>query len=145
MNVIIGSDHAGFALKEQVRVHLQGQGHTVEDLGCHATDSCDYPDYGYAVGKRVAAGAGPGIVICGSGIGISIAANKVPGVRAALCTTEETARLAREHNDANVLALGARGMAPDLALRMVAAFLSTPFAGGRHARRVAKLDAGCGA
>ena len=145
MHVIMGSDHAGFALKEQIKACLQGQGHTVEDLGCHTTDSCDYPDFGYAVGKRVAVGGGPGIVVCGSGIGISIAANKVPGVRAALCTTEELARLAREHNDANVLALGARNTPPDLALRMVAVFLATPFAGGRHARRTAKLDAGSGA
>lgn len=142
MNVVIGSDHAGYALKEQVKAHLHKRGDNVEDAGCHTTDSCDYPDYGYAVGQRVAAGAGPGIVICGSGVGISIAANKVPGVRAALCTTEEMAKLAREHNDANVLALGARTTPPELALKMVDAFLATPFAGGRHARRVDKLNAG---
>ncbi len=144
MHIIVGSDHAGFALKEQIKVKLQTQGHTVEDAGCHSTDSCDYPDFGYAVGKRVAAGAGMGIVVCGSGIGISIAANKVPGVRAALCTSAELARLAREHNDANVLALGARNTAPELAHEMVAVFLATPFAGGRHERRTAKLNAGAG-
>lgn len=142
MHLIIGSDHAGFPLKEQLKVHLQGQGHTVDDVGCHSTDSCDYPDFGYAVGNKVAAGEGTGIVVCGSGIGISIAANKVPGVRAALCHDEETARLARTHNDANVLALGARLLAPDLALRMAETFLATPFAGARHQRRVDKLNAG---
>ncbi len=142
MQLIIGSDHAGFPLKEQLKVHLQGQGHTVDDVGCHSTDSCDYPDFGYAVGKKVAAGEGTGIVVCGSGIGISIAANKVPGVRAALCHDEETARLARTHNDANVLAMGARLLTPELALRMAETFLITPFAGARHQRRVDKLNAG---
>jgi len=140
MEIVVGSDHAGFDLKQKVIKHLQKTGHHVDDVGCHTADRVDYPDFGYEVANRVAAGAERGIVVCGSGIGISIAANRNPAVRAALCHSEETAKLAREHNDANVLAMGARIVDHELALKMVDTFLTTEFAGGRHAGRVAKLN-----
>jgi ribose 5-phosphate isomerase B len=138
--IAIGSDHAGFAVKEAIRKHLEGAGYAVDDQGTSSEDSVDYPDYGKAVGERVAAKQDDlGIVVCGSGIGISIAANKVPGIRAALAHNVLTAQLAREHNDANVLALGARIVSPASALEMVQTFLATPYAGGRHQRRLDKI------
>ena len=138
--IAIGSDHAGFPVKEAIRKYLEGAGYAVDDEGTSSEDSVDYPDYGKAVGERVAAKRDDlGIVVCGSGIGISIAANKVPGIRAALAHNVLTAQLAREHNDANVLALGARIVTPAVALEMVQAFLTTPYAGGRHQRRLDKI------
>ncbi len=141
MRIIIGSDHGGFALKEVVKQHLIELGHEVCDRGTHDGEtSVDYPDYGQAVAQAVVAGEHDlGIVICGTGIGISIAANKVQGARAALCTDPYMARMARVHNDANVLALGGRVIGPGLAADIVDAFLNGQFEGGRHMRRVAKL------
>jgi ribose 5-phosphate isomerase B len=138
--IAIGSDHAGFPVKEAIRKYLEGAGYTVDDQGTSSEDSVDYPDFGKAVGERVAAKQDDlGIAVCGSGIGISIAANKVPGIRAALAHNVITAQLAREHNDANVLALGARIVTPAAALEMVQTFLTTPYAGGRHQRRLDKI------
>lgn len=138
----IGSDHGGYALKQEIMKHLTERGIEYRDYGTFSTDSCDYPDYGEAVGRAVASGeCERGIVVCGTGIGISIAANKVHGVRCALCGDCFSAQMAREHNDANVLALGARVLGPGLALKIVDTFLDTEFQGGRHARRVAKITA----
>lgn len=140
MRIAVGSDHAGLPLKESLAKELAEGGHDVVDLGTDATDSVDYPDYAAAVGEMVAAGGAElGICCCGTGIGVSIAANKVPGVRAALAHDVTTARLARQHNDANVLCLGARTIGPLVASEAVTAFLSATFAGGRHARRVEKI------
>ncbi len=138
----LGADHAGYELKEALKQHLLKRGLQCEDLGTHSTESTDYPDYAQAVAGRVARGeADFGVLICSTGIGMSIAANKVPGVRAALVFNEEGAELCRSHNDANVLALGARFTPPELACRLVDKFLSVSFeAGGRHERRVRKLE-----
>jgi ribose 5-phosphate isomerase B len=139
--VILGSDHAGFELKEKVKKTLERLGVPFEDLGTHSAESVDYPDFAHRVAEAVADGRYErGILVCGTGIGVSIAANRHAGVRAAVACSEETARLSREHNDANVLALGGRTIAPSLAERIVEVWLSTPFAGGRHARRVAKIE-----
>ena len=138
----IGSDHGGYALKQEIMKHLTERGIEYRDYGTFSTDSCDYPDYGEAVGRAVASGeCERGIVVCGTGIGISIAANKVHSVRCALCGDCFSAQMAREHNDANVLALGARVLGPGLALKIVDTFLDAEFQGGRHARRVAKITA----
>ena len=138
--VAVASDHAGVALKETLKQELADLGFKVLDLGTSSTDSVDYPDYGHALARSVAEGsAKAGVAICGTGIGISIAANRHPGVRAALVHDEATAKLAREHNDANILALGARVMSADAARSAMKAFFATPFEGGRHARRVEKL------
>ena len=138
----IGSDHGGYALKQEIMKHLTERGIEYRDYGTFSTDSCDYPDYGEAVGRAVASGeCERGIAVCGTGIGISIAANKVHGVRCALCGDCFSAQMAREHNDANVLALGARVLGPGLALKIVDTFLDAEFQGGRHARRVAKITA----
>ena len=138
--IVVRSDHAGFSIKEIIRKHLESAGYTVDDQGTSSEESVDYPDYGKAVGERVTAKqADVGIAVCGSGIGISIAANKVPGIRAALAHDVLTAKLALEHNNANVLALGARIVTPAAALEMVQAFLATPYAGGRHQRRLDKI------
>jgi ribose 5-phosphate isomerase B len=136
----IASDHAGYALKTELVRELREAGHEVLDLGPDNEDRVDYPDFGFKLAEAVASGAAErGIVICGSGIGISIAANRHPAVRAALCTSGLMARLARQHNDANVLALGSRIIGIEVARDCVAEFLATPFEGGRHAGRVAKL------
>ena len=138
----IGSDHGGFELKKAVMKHLAERGVEYRDYGTFSDESCDYPDFGEAVGRAVASGeCERGIVICGTGIGISIAANKVRGVRCALCGDCYSAQMCREHNDANVLALGARVLGEGLALKIVDTYLDTAFAGGRHARRVAKIMA----
>jgi ribose 5-phosphate isomerase B len=138
--VAIGSDHAGLSVKETIKKYLEDAGYAVDDQGTRSEESVDYPNFGKAVGERVASKkADLGIAVCGSGIGISIAANKVPGIRAALAHNVVTAQLAREHNDANVLALGARIVTPAAALAMVQTFLDTPFAGGRHQRRIDKI------
>ena len=140
--IAIGSDHAGFPLKEAIRKHLEGAGYAVSDLGTSSEESVDYPDYGKAVGERVVSKqADFGIAICGTGMGISIAANQVPGVRAALAHDVNTARLAREHNDANVLALGGRVVTGEAAIAMVQVFLTTAYLGGRHQRRLDKIVA----
>jgi ribose 5-phosphate isomerase B len=139
--IALASDHAGYALKAMLAEDLRAFGHKVVDLGPAGETSVDYPDYGHALGEAVVSGrARFGIAICGSGIGISIAANRVRGVRAALCTSGLMARLAREHNDANVLALGSRIIGVETARDCVSQFLHTEFAGGRHAARVDKID-----
>lgn len=138
--IAIASDHAGFDLKAIVAEELSEMGYQVLDLGTDGPQSVDYPDFGTALAKAVQAGeAERGILICGTGIGISMAANRYPGVRAAVCWDETSARLTREHNDANVLAMGARLLGVEVAKDCVRTFLSTDFAGGRHAGRVAKL------
>ncbi len=142
MRIALGADHAGVALKQEIKRLLDERGIAYTDFGTDSTASVDYPDFASAVGREVAAGAfDRGILFCGSGIGMAMAANKIPGIRAAAIVDEPSARLSREHNDANVLALGERLTPPDLARRIVAAFLDTPFAGGRHQRRVDKITA----
>ena len=142
MKLSIGSDHGGYALKQELIAYLRDQGHEVEDFGCHDTASCDYPDFGEAAAAAVASGeCERGIVICTTGIGISISANKVKGIRCALCSEPYGAEMTRRHNDANVLALGAGFTAPMMAKRIVDVFLSTAFEGGRHQRRVDKIMA----
>src|SRR5712692_3104753 len=142
MKISIGADHAGFLLKERLRQKLVADGHDVADRGTDSEQSCDYPDFAAAVARDVSAGVSErGVLVCGSGVGMSIAANKISGVRAALGTSEEQVRLVRAHNDANVLALGARTLDPPSAERMVDAFLQAEFQGGRHARRVALISA----
>ncbi len=141
MTIAVAADHAGFALKEAVSEMLTAEGHTVLDLGTNNENSVDYPDYGHAIATAILDGkAEIGIAVCGSGIGIAMAANRHLGVRAAVCHSAETARLARQHNDANVLALGSRLMDGELAKDCVRAFLATDFEGGRHIARVAKID-----
>lgn len=140
--IAIGCDHGGFALKQEVMRHLDELGLAYKDFGTYSEESCDYPIYGEAVARAVADGeCERGILICGTGIGISISANKVKGIRAALCGDCYSAEMTRRHNDANVLALGAGITGPNLAKCMVEVFLNTEFEGGRHARRVAQLDA----
>ena len=144
MKIAVGSDHAGFPLKEAVRDELVRLGHEVSDMGTDsATESVDYPDYAIAVGERVASGeADRGVVVCATGIGVSIAANKVDGVRASVVTSDETARLTRADNDSYVLALGGKTVpSTEDALRWMRVWLETPFAGGRHERRVQKIRA----
>ena len=141
MRIAIASDHGGFELKEIVKKHLEARGLEVADLGTNSDASVDYPVYGKACGEAVVNGeADCGIVVCGTGIGISIAANKVKGVRCGLCTSVEMAQLTKQHNNANVLALGGRTTAPELALQIVDAWLDTEFEGGRHERRTGMLD-----
>jgi len=138
--VIFGSDHAGLALRAEAVKVAQGAGFEPQDVGPFSGESVDYPDYARQVGEAVAAGrARLGVLVCGTGIGMSIAANKVRGVRAAHCTTEYEARMARAHNDANVLCIGERVLGLGLGGAIVKAFLETPFEGGRHARRVEKM------
>jgi ribose 5-phosphate isomerase B len=138
--IALAADHAGYQLKEMLKADLEALGHTVNDLGTNSLDSVDYPDFGRKLADVIAAGeADMGVVVCGTGIGISIAANRNPSVRAALCHDVSTARLAREHNDANVLAIGARVTGEETARDCLKAFLDTEFGGGRHAKRVAKL------
>ena len=145
MRIAIGSDHAGFELKQLLRDHLIAQGHDVDDCGCHSTDSVDYPEFGAAVGRSVAAGdAARGVVVCGTGIGISMAANKVPGIRAALVHDRFTTEMSRLHNDANVVAFGARVLDPKHARELLDLWLETEFEDGRHARRVAKIESAQG-
>ncbi len=140
--IAIGADHAGYRLKEEIIRFLQASGYPVEDMGTSGEESVDYPDYAARVARAVTAGqADLGILICGTGIGMSIAANKVPGIRAAVATDSYMARMAREHNDANVLCLGGRVLGGGSALEVVQAFLQSRFAGGRHARRVEKIQA----
>lgn len=140
--IAVGSDHAGFELKNLLANHLRQLGHEVTDLGTHGPDRVDYPDFGAAVGRAVAAGEVDfGVCVCGSGIGIAMAANKIRGVRAATVHDATSARLTREHNDANVICFGERLTGPQVALDALDAFLNASFEGGRHAERIAKLDA----
>lgn len=141
MKIALASDHGGFALKESIKQYLTERGIDVLDLGTDSEDSVDYPEYGRSCGEAVAEGrADRGIVCCGTGIGISIAANKVSGIRCALCTDVNMAEMSRKHNDANILALGGRTTDTDKAISITAAWLDTEFEGGRHKRRVDMLD-----
>lgn len=141
MKIAVASDHGGYLLKETVKKHLEDRGIEVLDLGTHSEESVDYPVYGRLCGETVANGeADLGVVCCGTGIGISIAANKVKGIRCGLCTSVEMAHLTKQHNNANILALGGRTTAPELALAIVDEWLDAEFEGGRHQRRVDMLD-----
>jgi len=141
MRIAIASDHAATDLKAQLAAWLGECGHSVDDLGPHGVDSVDYPDYGYKLAEEIAAGrAEVGVALCGTGIGISIAANRHPACRCALVSEPLSARLAREHNDANVIAMGGRLVGIEMAKACLDAFLATPFGGGRHERRVDKLS-----
>ncbi len=138
----IGSDHGGYALKQEILKHLEEKGIDYIDCGCFGTDSVDYPDIADAVCANITDGScEKGILLCGTGIGISMAANKIHGIRAALCHSEFDARMCREHNDANVMCLGGRTMGPNITLEMVDLFLNTAFGGDRHQRRVDKIMA----
>ena len=141
MKVAIGADHAGFAAKEELKAVVRALGHTVTDKGPTSDASCDYPDYAAEVARAVSAGeADCGVLICGTGIGMSIAANKVPGVRAALVSDEKTAELSRQHNDANVFCAGARTLSLPRIAEILKVWLATPFEGGRHQRRLDKIS-----
>jgi ribose 5-phosphate isomerase B len=140
--IATGADHAGFHLKHKLAEILREQGHDVIDLGTHSDERVDYPDFGAAVGRAVADGdADLGLCVCGSGIGIAIAANKIPGVRAATVHDVTSARLAREHNNANVVCIGERLIGPEVAVQAIDAFFAAVFQEGRHTARVAKIDA----
>lgn len=142
MKIAIGSDHAGFGLKEFIKERLEDEGVSVVDFGTYSEESVDYPDFAFKVGFEVAKGnVDFGILICGTGLGMSIAANKVNGVRAVACSNLYEAIMARRHNDANVLCLGSRVVGDEHALAMVKVFLSEPFEGGRHLRRIEKIKA----
>ncbi len=141
MRWVVAADHAGFILKDALEQHLLDRGDEVDDLGTHTAESTDYPDRAHAVAEEITSGrAERGLLVCGTGVGISIACNRHPGVRAALCTNEFMAAMARSHNDANVLCLGSRVVGPGLAAAIVDAFRVGVFEGGRHAARVAKID-----
>ncbi|MGI6150229.1 MAG: ribose 5-phosphate isomerase B [Firmicutes bacterium] len=141
MRIAIGSDHGGFQAKAEIIRFLQQEQHAVDDFGTHSAESCDYPDIAHKVAEAVAAGTYDcGILICGTGIGVSIAANKVPGIRAALCNDTYSARMARAHNNSNVLCMGARVLGVGLMEDIVRAYLAGEFEGGRHQRRVDKIE-----
>jgi ribose 5-phosphate isomerase B len=142
VRIVVGSDHAGLRLKDHLAAYCAERGHDVQDVGTRSSETSDYPDFAEQVALGIISGsADAGIAVCGSGIGIAIAANKLRGIRAARCTSEYDARVARAHNDANVLALGERVTGAGHAEAIVDVFLATAFEGGRHARRVAKIDA----
>ena len=142
MIIAIGSDHVGYELKAYIKAHLEERGFQVRDYGCDSAERADYPVYGELVGRAVAAGeCALGVLICGTGVGISLAANRVRGIRAAVCSDPYTAALTRRHNDANIIAFGARVVGPDLAVMIVDSYLDAGFEGGRHARRVAMIEA----
>ena len=142
MKISIGSDHGAFTMKEHLKQYLTEQGHQVVDCGTYSTDSCDYADFAKAAAQLVASGdCDRGIVMCTTGIGISIAANKVHGIRCALCSEPYSAEMTRRHNDANMLSMGGALIGPNMADRIVDVFLNTEFEGGRHARRVGKIMA----
>ena len=141
MKLGVASDHAGFGLKEEIKEILESEGHSVEDFGCYNEDSVDYPDFAHKLGEAlVGATCERGVFVCGTGLGMSYAANRYKGVRAALCTSVEMAKMAREHNDANALVLGARIIEADLAREILKVWLETPFEGGRHLTRIRKID-----
>jgi ribose 5-phosphate isomerase B len=140
MKIALGADHAGFELKDRIKQHLREQGMALEDFGTNTGDSVDYPDFARKVAETVAEEKGVlGILVCGTGIGMAMSANKVPGIRAANCDTLFEAQMSREHNDANVLALGARVLETAAAFEIVDVWIKTPFAGGRHQRRIDKI------
>ena len=140
MKLAIAADHAGFSLKEKLRQKLTDEGHELLDFGTNSEESCDYPDFAQPLGRDVAQGRSDrGILVCSTGIGMAIAANKIDGVRAAPAQNEDEVTFTRQHNDANVLTLGAKYMDVDRALELIHIFLNTEFIGGRHARRVAKI------
>ena len=140
MKIVIGSDHGGIHLKEVLKQHLADRGLEVHDAGTYTEESCDYPDIAVKVCREITEGkAGRGVLVCGTGIGMSMAANKVKGIRAALCGDVFSATMSREHNDANVICLGERVLGPGLAVSILDAWLDTEFAGGRHERRVSKI------
>jgi len=142
MRIAVGSDHAGFHMKQEIAAHLASLDIEVVDCGTHSTERVDYPDFGAAVGRAVVSGeADGGVCVCGSGIGIAIAANKIRGVRAATVHDITSARLSKQHNDANVICVGERLTGPTVAIDVVDAWLGARFEGGRHSGRVAKLDA----
>ena len=141
MKIVVGCDHAAYELKEAIKEKLIGEGHEVIDVGTDSTESVDYPKYGHAVGRLVASGeAERGIAVCGSGIGISIACNKVPGIRAALCTSVEMAEMCRRHNNANVVCMGARMISQELAFDIIDKWMTTEFEGGKHLRRINEIE-----
>jgi len=141
LRLAIGSDHAGLPLKEALKPLLERLNVTFEDLGTHTPASTDYPDYAHAVARAIAQGrCNAGLLVCGTGLGMSMAANRHPAIRAAVCSEPYSARMTRKHNDANVLCLGARVVGPGLAEEILEAFLSTGFEGGRHAARVQKIE-----
>ena len=141
MTLVVGSDHAAYELKEAIKEKLISEGHEVIDVGCDSTESVDYPKYGHAVGRLVASGeAERGIAVCGSGIGISIACNKVPGIRAALCTSVEMAEMCRRHNNANVVCMGARMISQELAFDIIDTWMTTDFEAGKHLRRINEIE-----
>ncbi|PIR24797.1 MAG: ribose 5-phosphate isomerase B [Deltaproteobacteria bacterium CG_4_10_14_0_2_um_filter_43_8] len=141
MHLVIASDHAGFKLKELFKKELLSKGHTVDDLGPSTADRTDYPDFAHKLARDIAAHAHEfGVLVCGSGIGMAMAANRHKGVRAAVINNEEEARLSREHNNANVACFGERALSPEEAVRFLQIFLDTPFSGGRHAIRVQKIE-----
>ena len=145
MRILIASDHAGFDLKELLASRAREDGHEVADLGPAGRDAVDYPDFAHRLARALLAGEGAlGVLVCGTGIGMAMAANRHRGVRAALCHDAYTAEQARRHNNANVLCVGGRTTGPGVALQMLDIFLATPFEGGRHARRVEKIDPGSG-
>jgi len=138
--IIIGSDHAAYQLKDDIKKYLKDNGYEYEDVGTHSGESCDYPDYALKAAEKVVQENARGILICGTGIGMSMAANKVKGIRAALCHNEETARMTREHNDANILCIGSRIIDKETALKIAKVWLETPFSRDeRHAKRIKKV------
>ena len=141
MKLAAASDHAGFELKEEIKAFLESEGHSLEDFGCFDEESCDYPDYARRLCEALLSGACErGVLICGTGLGMSYAANRHKGIRAALCMNTEMARMSRAHNDANVLVLGARLIDPSVARDTLSVWMETPFEGGRHLRRIRKID-----
>ena len=141
MKIVVASDHAGYAYKEEIKKYLEAKGHRVTDVGTHSVDSCDYPDFSHAAAEKVASGeAEYGVLVCSSGEGIMIAANKHTGVRAGLAYNDDVARLMRQHNNANMIAFGANFMALKDVLNRIDIFLATDFEGGRHERRVLKIE-----
>jgi len=141
MKLAVASDHAGLEMKEEVRKHLEAEGHTVEDFGCYESESCDYPDYANKLCEALLNDmVERGVLMCGTGLGMSYAANRYRGIRAALCMNPQMAEMARAHNDANVLVLGARLIDFPAARDIIKVWMETPFDGGRHLRRIQKLD-----
>ena len=141
MKLAVGSDHAGYALKEYVKKLLESEGHSVEDFGCYDEESCDYPDYAHKVCDALSSEiCDRGVLVCGTGLGMSYTANRYKGIRAALCLNTEMAEMSRAHNDANVLVLAARIIDPSAAKDILRAWMETPFDGGRHLRRIRKID-----
>lgn len=141
MEIAIGSDHAAFSFKEEIKIYLEGKGYNIKDFGAYGPERVDYCDFGFAVGEYVVSGeCEKGMVFCGSGIGISISANKVKGIRAVVCSEPYSAKLSREHNDTNILAIGARVVGIELAKMIIDEWLSAEFEGGRHAGRINKIS-----